>query len=99
MVHQHVLDWLEGEEVYARTKWTDEMEDAIKDEDEYTDWVNSYIHRAKVLGLETPAGRQALAKALKTMQGFVESTVRKHGPLPDPGVPSGEIVTHYPATS
>ena len=81
-----------------RTKWPDHTEDEI-DIDEYVGWVGSYMHRAVVLGLDTPSGRQALAKALKTLQGFTESAVRRYGPLPDPGVPSGEItVYHEPAT-
>lgn len=51
---------------------------------------DNYLGRAQVLGLGTPAGRQALAKFAATAVGMLEAAVREFGPLPKPGVPSGE---------
>lgn len=36
-------------------------------------------------------GQQALAKAMMTAKGCVESSIRTFGNMPTPGVPSGEI--------
>ena len=36
-------------------------------------------------------GQQALAKAMMTAKGCVESSIRVFGPMPAPGVASGEI--------
>jgi hypothetical protein len=85
----HVRRWIAGERVYAEEKWTPTKVEDIGPEQ--ADWVAMYIHRAHVLGLDTPLGRQNLAKALMTLTSFVEAAVRLHGPLPHPGVPSGEV--------
>ncbi len=37
------------------------------------------------------AAQQAMAKCMMTSKGLVESSIRVFGPLPLPGVPSGEI--------
>lgn len=52
--------------------------------------INTYIHRAQVLGIDTPAGRQAVLKAAATTVAFAESVVRMYGIVPEPGVTSGE---------
>ena len=86
-----VADWLEDERVYAEGKWpTGTVDDSISPE-RYVEWVEQYMSRALVLGLGNPLGRQALAKALRTLLAFVESTVRTRGPLPAGGLPSGEV--------
>lgn len=87
-----VADWLEAEREYAEGKWTPETVDNSITPERYKEWVEQYMSRAIVLGLDNPLGRQALAKALRTLQGWVESTVRTQGPLPPGGLPSGEIV-------
>ena len=87
---EHVKAWLDGERAYAEAKWEPEKVDAITPE-EYEGWVMQYLHRAIVLGVENPNGKQALGKALRTLTGMTESIVRRHGDLPAPGVPSGEI--------
>lgn len=87
---EHVQAWLDGERGYAERKWTPGMTDEIPPDD-YKRWVGQYMHRATVLGLDNPLGRQALAKALRTLLAFTESTVRQYGQLPPPGVPSGEV--------
>lgn len=52
--------------------------------------IDQYLHRASVLGLDTPLGRQALMKALNTLFPACESMVRVYGMPPAPGVNSGE---------
>lgn len=39
--------------------------------------------------------QQAICKAMMTAKGCVESMIRVYGPLPSPGVPSGEIKTWH----
>lgn len=55
------------------------------------DQISMYLHRADLLGLTSPLGRQAAAKAVATAHGMLESIVRVYGDLPPGGVPSGEI--------
>ncbi len=88
----HVQDWLDKERGYAEGKWpTGTVDDTITDL-RYVEWVEQYLSRSLVLGLETPLGRQALGKALRTLLAFTESTVRTRGPLPMGGVASGEVI-------
>lgn len=89
-VHGDVLRWLEDERAYAEAKWPPEAHDDLPPE-ETRAWVEQYLHRAMVLGVDVPLGRQALAKALRTLQAFTESVVRRYGPLPPAGVPSGDV--------
>ena len=89
------FDWLVGERQYQVTKFGTAADDAHTAEglDGDSWWwhqLTTYFHRSRVLGLETPLGRQALAKFVATGCGLLESVVRMHGPLPAPGVPSGE---------
>jgi len=51
-----------------------------------------YYHEAERLGLESETGRQALAKFVATACALLESVVRVHGWLPEPGVRLGENV-------
>jgi hypothetical protein len=87
----HVLAWLEGERAYAEGKWKPGHVDVEITPARYKQWVEQYLHRALLLGLENPLGRQALAKALRTALAFTESVVRRYGDIPAPGVPSGEV--------
>jgi hypothetical protein len=88
--------WLDEERGYAEGKWAPgEVDDTITPE-RYAEWVNQYMSRALVLAQDgwNPLARQALAKSLRTMLAFNESMVRRFGPLPRGGVPSGEIKFH-----
>lgn len=97
---QHLDAWVREEKRYAtqkfgttsRTEHDAEMEAEQVGKDSW--WyrqIHQYIDRARLFGVDTPQGRQALAKAMMTMHGAVESSVRVFGPLPAPGVTSGEI--------
>ncbi len=53
--------------------------------------IEGYMDRARTFGLETAHGRQAMGKAIVTMMHCLETAIEVHGPMPKPGVPSGEI--------
>lgn len=90
----YVNAWLAEEEVYQAGKWTDGHDEDLTLEDWET-IINGYIHRAGVLGLDTPVGRQALGKSVATANAMLATVVRKFGPLPQPGVPSGEAAKDF----
>jgi hypothetical protein len=50
-----------------------------------------YLDRAEKLGLENPAGRQAVMKATATMIDLAANMIQAYGLPPLPGYPSGEI--------
>lgn len=52
--------------------------------------INNYLHRAALLGLDTPGGRQAMAKAVATSVMMLAACTRVFGALPEPGVTSGQ---------
>lgn len=92
-----VQDWLDDERTYAEGKWpTGQVDDSISPE-RYKEWVEQYMSRALVLGLNNPLGRQALAKALRTLMARTESTVRTQGRLPAGGLPSGQVAAERSA--
>lgn len=101
----YVEDWLTGEVAYTQAKFGIELDDEhTKEFSEHIEGVESqymddtwwskqlynYLYRAYTLGLDNPNGRQALAKFVATGQGMLMSAVRVYGPLPYPGVSSGE---------
>jgi len=88
-IHE-VRVWLQNERRYAEAKWRPAKVDEFTAE-QYKDWVLQYLHRATILGVDQPNGRQALLKALRTLQAMCESNVRRYGPLMEAGVPSGVI--------
>ncbi len=95
------FDWLVGERAYQARKFGTEQDDehTLEGLDENGWWwrqLTSYFHRSRVLTLETLVGRQALAKFVATGCGLLESAIRLHGPLPAPGVPSGEVRDQAP---
>lgn len=98
MDHSRWSKWFEGESKYQdakfpfRTKhdlWM--AEEGFSKGSRWRDDIHMYLHRASILGLENPNGRQALAKAAMVVIAAVESAERVFGPLPEPGHPSGEI--------
>ena len=99
-VEQQVRNWLVGErEQYAKLKWSPPTaakahRDCVIGEGPTTwhDWAGNYIKRAVMFGLDTPQGRQALGKTIVTLIHVLETAVEEYGPMPAPGVPSGEII-------
>lgn len=94
---EYVREWLKGERAYTLDKFGLETDNQHVHEWDYRDeedWWNqqfdNYYTRAGVLTLENMNGRQALAKFVATAVGMLEATVRMYGPLPEPGVTSGE---------
>lgn len=96
-----VREWISIERrVHADPKWGNgtENQQTAREHMEgdpqgewWGDYVRQYLHTASVLGLDTPAGRQALGKATVTLLHMLETAVLVYGPLPQAGVPSGEI--------
>lgn len=98
--YTQVLDWLDRERIYTLEKFgiNADREHILAFHDDggaedgwWTQQLDNYYHRAGVLGLDTPGGRQALAKFVATAAGMLAATVQEYGDLPSPGVPSGEI--------
>lgn len=99
---KQVADWIEIERrdyaggiKYAetsvnRTKAIEDMQANGLDGD-WIIFISNYIRRAELLRVETPQGRQALAKAIVTLMHCLETAVQVYGNMPTPGVPSGEI--------
>lgn len=94
---EYVIQWLRGEYPYqyGRKFAHDENDRLVSEEGhrEGTFWnqqLTNYWYRSQILGLDTINGRQAFAKFIATTIGLMESAVRVYGPLPTPGVTSGE---------
>lgn len=99
---QQAIDWLKDEIDYTRGKFgiKQDLEHVIEfsdvdynnyDEQWWTKQLENYFHRAFIVGLEYPAGRQALAKFVSTGLGMLIAAIMVEGDLPEAGVPSGEI--------
>lgn len=54
-------------------------------------FITNYLRRSQLLGLDTAAGRQAFGKTIVTMLHALETAVEVHGPMPQPGVTTGEV--------
>lgn len=96
-----VMHWIaEERERYADIKYAEGTEARHKLiletknyglDGEWMVFIGGYLKRAELIGLDTPAGRQALGKAVVTCLHALETAVQAIGDLPKPGVPSGEI--------
>jgi hypothetical protein len=99
MDHKRWQAWFEGESKYQDAKFDasrsvhDQLmrSEGVRIGGRWEGDINMYIHRANMLGLNKPNGRQALAKAAMVVIAAVESAERVFGPLPEPGHTSGEI--------
>lgn len=90
------FEWLQKERAYQVGKFGIELDDVhtnegIGKESWWQDQIGMYMHRANLLTLDNILGRQALAKAVATACGMLESVIRTHGRLPAPGVSSGNV--------
>lgn len=84
-------EWVKIEHMlYEGGKFEDTADDALTAE-EWEELVTKYLHRAKVLGLDNPLGRQAVGKAATTAVAYLETCFRVYGSVPVPGFPSGHI--------
>ena len=64
----------------------------VEDDGWWVRQILQYLDRARAFGLDTPKGRQALAKATATMIATTGAAIRVYGDLPKGGTTSGEIV-------
>ena len=96
----HVAAWVSEERrQYADPKWDKAHGDLHEDDTATGNWVNfvnSYMLRASGAGLDTEYGRQQLGKLIVTGLHYLESAVGVHGPMPRPGVTSGDIEAWAP---
>lgn len=95
---EYIQRWVAEERAYAHRKFDgqrgghdEEMRRGLDEEGFWLRQIFQYVDRAKMFGLDTFMGRQAMMKCYMTLGGFLESMVRVHGSLPLPGVTSGEI--------
>lgn len=97
----YCLQWLVYEREYTLDKFGKDQDQRhvkefheLRTESSADNWwdqqLENYYHRFQVLGLDTPNGRQALAKFVSTALGMLTAAVQVYGPLPEPGVSSGE---------
>lgn len=98
----YVRKWLADERNYTikkfglelddiNTRWWNNLQTHRQFESSWWEsQFTNYLGRAQILTLDTPNGRQALAKFVATGIGMLEAAVRIYGELPEPGVPSGE---------
>lgn len=96
--HSTALNWLATELDYADQK----REETIgRDHDDadmkalgldgiFAQDIRQYLHRAIVLGVENPNGRQALGKMVAVGVAAMESAVRCFGDMPEAGRASGD---------
>lgn len=91
-----VIGWLRGERAYQLEKFGIDADDrhtaeGLGEGDWWWRQLTTYLHRGAIaLGVETPGGRQALAKYAATACGLAESVMRSVGPLlPDAPGPGG----------
>jgi hypothetical protein len=93
-----ILAWIRAEVTYGFDKIADlhaDLDNDALDVGLDSGWVDHfskmYLHRARVLGIDTPGGRQALAKAAAGLVGVLCVYVKAYGMPPPPGVPSGDL--------
>lgn len=102
--HTQALDWLDDERHYTLQKFGSEVDrkhtiefferyktGGMDNEGWWEQQFDNYLGRAGVLGLDTPGGRQALAKFVATGLGMLSAAIQVYGDLPSAGVPSGVI--------
>lgn len=93
----HWLVWYQKELDYVDNKFddqrnghdTDMLEHGLDEDGFWRRQIFQYLDRINLFTLELPQGRQALAKMCMTAIGCLESAIRVHGPLPEPGHSSG----------
>lgn len=98
-IRHYVDSWVREElAAYADQKWNDRdandgrWSEGFMPGAFWRDFIDQYLHRAAVLGIDNPGGRQALLKALVTVHEATVSMLMEFGSAPAPGYPSGEFV-------
>jgi hypothetical protein len=101
---QSLLDWIATERaLYADVKYAADgpnraaliadLRDHPHIDGEWDVFIGNYLRRAQLFGVDSLPGRQALGKTIVTLMHCLETAIEAHGPMPVPGVPSGEIVS------
>jgi hypothetical protein len=104
---EHVRAWLDYERrTYADQKYApdkpitqalvkDAQDNPHMEADGHQDidlFIGNYLSRVKMFGLDSLQGRQAMGKLIVTLTDHLERAVSIHGPMPTPGVSSGNII-------
>jgi hypothetical protein len=100
---QDVLDWIAAERTaHAGMKYAEhqaQRQALIADlqenphlDGEWEVFIGNYLRRAQLLGLDSLPGRQAMGKTIVTLIDCLRTAVEIYGPMPQAGLPSGEIV-------
>ena len=78
------------------TKTRDEFVEDVRNghglDDRWLDFALNYVQRARIQGLATERGRQALGKAIATLMHYLETAMVEFGDMPKPDVSSSEDI-------
>ena len=97
-----LLEWIATERAfYADVKYAEDgtnREALIADlryhphiDGEWDVFIGNYMRRSQLFGVDSLPGRQALGKTIVTLMHCLETAIEVYGPMPAPGVPSGEF--------
>jgi hypothetical protein len=100
---QDVIDWIAAERgAHAGVKYAEptaqrqalvvDLQEHPHLDGEWEVFIGNYLRRAQLLGLDSLPGRQAMGKTIVTLIDCLRTAVEMYGPMPQAGVPSGEIV-------
>lgn len=96
----YIGGWIDVERMsYADVKYAEDGDNramlvkAMQDGDwqRWSDFAMQYVKKAEIFGFDSEKGRQQLGKAIVTLLHTLETAVMVHGPMPKPGLTSGEI--------
>jgi hypothetical protein len=99
---KYVMGWQTDELEYRVSKFPSSerirlmRDEGIGEGSVWREQVFNKFHRAYILGLDTPNGRQAAAKCAAAALSMTETAVKLYGPLPHGGYPSGDFNQSYP---
>ncbi len=91
---EQIMTWIRGERAYQAQKWDYEHEPERRATDEGWWFHNGIVNnwgRIRLYGVRQANGRQAAAKIITTLVHMLEIAIVQYGPLPKPGLSSGNI--------
>lgn len=97
---KRVIEWVRDEwEAHSDEKYASQLpqhekyllEEGVGPDSWWRNIILQYMHRAHIVGLDTPEGQQLLYKTAATVLDCCSTSFRVYGDPPLPGYPSGEI--------
>lgn len=79
----------------TRDEFVEDLRNGYGLDARWLDFPLNYVQRAKLVGLDTPQGRQAMGKAIATLMHYLETAIVEFGPMPQPGISSSEGVREW----